>query len=97
MSEQQEQTGKSIGMSIGKFEIGMGTMVFVYATLSPMIGRFFPILEPDVLYGLWPVLLLMLGPIMVLGGASLLKPWRWPLLAHIPLIAWFASVWYVMT
>ncbi len=59
----------TIWTSIGRFEIGMGTLVFVYATLSPMIGRFFPILEPDALYGLWPVLLLMLGPIMMLGGS----------------------------
>lgn len=96
MNEQRQQSEQSIGVSIGKFEIGMGTLVFVYATLSPMIGRFFPILEPDVLYGLWPVLLLMLGPIMVLGGASLLKNWRWPIVAHIPLVAWFAIVWYVL-
>jgi hypothetical protein len=88
---------RTTGTSIGKLEIGMGTFVFVYATLSPMIGRFFPILEPDVLYGLWPVFLLMLGPIMVLGGASLLKGWRWPIIAHIPLIAWFGTVWYVLT
>ena len=87
---------KTIWTSLGRFEIGMGTLVFVYATLSPMIGRFFPILEPDVLYGLWPVLLLMLGPLMVLGGASLLKAWRWPMLAHIPLVAWFAAIWYVL-
>ena len=86
----------TIWESIGRFEIGMGTLVFVYATLSPMIGRFFPVLEPDTLYGLWPVLLLMLGPIMVLGGASLLKAWRWPILAHIPLVAWIAVISYVL-
>ena len=34
---------KTIWTSLGRFEIGMGTLVFVYATLSPMIGRFFPI------------------------------------------------------
>jgi hypothetical protein len=89
-----EQT--TFGESLGKVEIGFGTLVFVYATLSPMIGRFFPALEPDVLYGLWPVLLLMLGPILVLGGASLLKRWRWPLLAHIPLVLWAGTVWYVL-
>jgi hypothetical protein len=85
------------GISIGKFEIGMGTLVFVYATLSPMIGRFFPVLEPDAFYGLWPVMLLMLGPILVLGGASLLKHWRWPLLAHLPLAAWIAITFFAFT
>ena len=87
----------TIRSSIGRFEIGMGTLVFIYATLSPMIGRFFPILEPDALYGLWPVLLLMLGPIMVLGGASLLKSWRWPILAHVPLVAWISVIGYALT
>jgi hypothetical protein len=77
-----------LGARIGKAEIGIGTLVFVYATLSPMIGRFAPALEPDALYGLWPVMLLMLGPLFVLGGASLLKAWRWPLVAHLPLVAW---------
>ena len=78
-----------LGMSVGRLEIGLGTLVFVYATLSPMIGRFLPALEPDAFYGLWPVMLLMLGPLMVLGGASLMMRWRWPLLAHLPLVAWF--------
>ena len=87
---------KNLGEAIGRLEIGLGTLVFVYATLSPMIGRFFPVLEPDVLYGLWPVLLLMLGPILVLGGASLLKRWRWPFLAHLPVVLWAGSVWYVL-
>jgi hypothetical protein len=87
---------KNLNESIGRFEIGTGTLIFIYATLSPMIGRFFPVLEPDVLYGLWPVLLLMLGPIFVLGGASLLKGWRWPLLAHIPLVIWVGSIWYLL-
>lgn len=90
-------TDKSPKLSLGRFEIGMGTLVFVYATLSPMIGRFLPALEPDAFYGLWPVVLLMLGPLMVLGGASLLKDWRWPLLAHLPLIAWVAVVWYAFS
>jgi hypothetical protein len=90
-------TDQSPAHSIGRFEIGMGTLVFVYATLSPMIGRFLPALEPEEFYGLWPVMLLMLGPLMVLGGASLLKGWRWPLLAHLPLLAWFAGVGYVFT
>jgi hypothetical protein len=79
---------ESPGTRIGRLEIGIGTLVFVYATLSPMIGRFAPALEPDALYGLWPVMLLMLGPLFVLGGASLLKGWRWPFLAHLPLFAW---------
>ena len=83
-----EDSKDSLSTSIGKFEIGMGTLVFVYASLSPMIGRLLPILEPDILYGLWPVMLLLLGPILVLGGASLLKDWRWPVLAHLPLLAW---------
>ena len=87
---------KTTAQSIGRFEIGFGTLVFVYATLSPMIGRFFPILEPDVLFGLWPLLLLMLGPILVLGGASLLKDWRWPLLAHLPILLWFGATWYLL-
>ena len=87
---------KNPAEGIGKFEIGGGTLVFIYATLSPMIGRFFPVLEPDVLYGLWPVLLLMLGPILVLGGASLLKHWRWPLLAHLPLVIWIGVTWYLL-
>ncbi len=87
---------KSPAEAIGRFEIGGGTLVFIYATLSPMIGRFFPVLEPDVLYGLWPVLLLMLGPILVLGGASLLKHWRWPLIAHIPLLVWAGATWYLL-
>ena len=86
---------KDIRQSIGKFEIGFGTLVFVYATLSPMLGRFFPVLEPDMLFGLWPVLLLALGPILVLGGASLMKRWRWPLVAHIPLFLWAGATWYL--
>ena len=85
-----QDTRDSLSVSIGKFEIGMGTLVFVYASMSPMIGRLLPLLEPDILYGLWPVMLLLLGPILVLGGASLLKSWRWPLLAHLPLAAWIA-------
>jgi hypothetical protein len=76
------------GVAIGKAEIGLGVLVFVYATLSPMIGQFLPALEPDALYGLWPVMLLLLGPTLVLGGASLLKQWRWPLIAHLPLLGW---------
>ena len=83
--------------SLGRFEIGFGTLVFVYATLSPMIGRFFPVLEPDVLFGLWPLLLLMLGPTLVLGGASLLKGWRWPAVAHIPLVLWIGVTWYALS
>ena len=59
---------KSINESIGRFEIAAGVILFVYATLSPMIGRFFPILEPDSLFGLWPLLLLMLGPIFAAQG-----------------------------
>ena len=83
--------GKSpTGVAIGKAEIGLGTVVFVYATLSPMIGQFLPALEPDAFYGLWPVMLLLLGPALVLGGASLLKQWRWPLIAHLPLLGWAA-------
>ena len=87
----------TIRSSIGRFEIGMGTLVFIYATLSPMIGRFFPILEPDALYGLWPVLLLLLGVIMVLVGGSWRKSWRWPILAHVPLVAWIAVIGYALT
>ena len=94
MTEDTRQPERSLRHSAGRIEIGLGTLAFVYATLSPMIGRFFPILEPDTLYGIWPVMLLMLGPIMVLGGASLLKGWRWPLFAHLPLVAWAVLTWY---
>ena len=87
-------TDRKPRQSLGRFEIGTGTLVFVYATLSPMIGRLLPALEPDAFYGLWPVMLLMLGPSMVLGGASLLKGWRGPLIAQWPLIAWVAVTWY---
>lgn len=93
MSDTRDQAGKTVRHAIGRFEIGMGTLVFVYATLSPMLGRFFPVLEPDALYGMWPVMLLMLGPILVLGGASLLKDWRQPILAHLPLLGWVAVTW----
>ena len=82
MTEQEKKPAESLG----RFEIGFGTLVFVYATL----------LEPDVLFGLWPLLLLMLGPIFVLGGASLLKGWRWPAVAHIPLVLWIGVAWYLL-
>lgn len=90
-----DKTPSNLKESAGKFEIGAGTLVFVYATLSPMIGRFFPILEPDRLYGLWTLMLLLLGPTLVLGGAAFLKNWRLPLIAHIPLLLWIGIAWNV--
>lgn len=76
----------------GRFEIGTGVLVFVFGTLSPMISRFYPALEPDVLFGIWPLVLLLTGALMVLAGGRLLSGKKWPWLYHAPLLAWVLFV-----
>ena len=66
-------SGPPPGMLIAKIEIGFGGLLFVYATLLPMIGRFVPALEPDTLYGLWPILLMVGGLALIGAGAGIIK------------------------
>ena len=86
------ETPRSIAESVGRLEIGTGVLVFVFGTLSPMISRFYPALEPDVLFGLWPLVLLLTGALMVLAGGRLLGDKKWPWLYHAPLVAWMLIV-----
>ena len=88
MSDEQ----RSLPESIGRLEIGTGVLVFVFGTLSPMISRFYPALEPDVLFGLWPLVLLLTGALMVLAGGRLLSRKKWPWLYHGPLVVWVLIV-----
>lgn len=83
---------RSIAEHVGRFEIGTGVLVFVFGTLSPMISRFYPALEPEVLFGLWPLVLLLTGALMVLAGGRLLGKKKWPWLYHGPLVAWLIFV-----
>lgn len=83
---------RSTAQSVGRFEIGTGVLVFIFGTLSPMISRFYPALEPDVLFGLWPLVLLMTGALMVLAGGRLLGTKKWPWVYHVPLVAWIVFV-----
>ena len=87
---------RSRAVSLGRFEVGSGVLVFVYGTLSPMISRFYPALEPDVLFGLWPLVLLTTGALMVLAGGRLVGGRRWPWLFHLPLAAWVLFVGLVL-
>jgi hypothetical protein len=79
---------RSVTESIGRIEIAAGVILFVYATLSPMISRFYPFLEPDVMFGLWPLTLLFTGFGLVVAGGRLIKAPRWPWAWHLPLVAW---------
>ena len=79
---------KSTNEMIGRLEIAAGVVLFVYATLSPMISRFYPALEPDVMFGLWPLILLFTGFGLVVAGGRLIKARRWPWIGHLPLAAW---------
>ena len=88
MSEER----RSLSEAIGRFEIGTGVLVFVFGTLSPMISRFYPALEPDVLFGIWPLVLLLTGALMVLSGGRLLGKKKWPWAFHVPLVAWVVFV-----
>jgi hypothetical protein len=84
------EPAKSTKEVIGRFEIAAGVLLFIYATLSPMISRFYPFLEPDVMFGLWPLILLFTGFGLVFAGGRLMKASRWPWLWHLPLVAWVA-------
>lgn len=91
MSEETEKRAPDpVQVAIGKAEIAAGVLLFVYATLSPMISRFYPSLEPDLLFGLWPMILLFTGFGLVIAGGRLVKGARWPYLWHIPLLLWVA-------
>jgi hypothetical protein len=76
--------------AIGRFEIAAGVLLFIYATLSPMISRFYPVLEPEVMFGLWPLVLLFTGFGLVAAGGRLVSGKKWPFLWHVPLAVWIA-------
>ena len=82
------EPAKSTTERIGRIEIGAGVLLFVYATLSPMVSRFYPFLEPEVAFGLWPLILLFTGFGLVFAGGRLIKADRLPWLWHAPLLAW---------
>jgi hypothetical protein len=82
-----------LSVAIGRVEIGLGLLLFVYGTLSPMVGRFYPSLEPDILYGLWPLFLIFGGVALVVSGAGFFKGGRWQLLMHLPLVGWLVMMW----
>jgi len=86
---------RQIETRFGRLEIALGVLVFVYATLTPMLGRIYPVLEPEVLFGFWPVLLMFLGLSLVAAGAGLVKERRWPYLFHVPLIGWIVAAWWL--
>jgi hypothetical protein len=86
---------RSVSVAIGRAEIGLGFLLFIYGTLSPMVGRLYPGLEPNVLYGFWPLFLIFGGVALVASGAGLFRNWRWPYLLHIPLVAWLLIGWQV--
>ena len=95
MTEKEESNdNRPIGLAIAKTEIGLGLLVFVYATLSPMIGQMYPALEPDVLYGLWPLVLMFAGLWLVVAGGGIIKYRRWSVLMHVPLVIWLVFSWY---
>lgn len=95
MTENEESSNnKGPGYAIARVEIGLGLLVFVYATLSPMIGQMYPALEPDVLYGLWPLVLMFAGLWLVVAGGGIIKYPHWSLLMHLPLVVWLVFSWY---
>jgi hypothetical protein len=86
---------RRLQISIARAEIALGLLVFVYATLSPMLGRLLPALEPDALYGLWPLILMFGGLWLVVAGGGVLRYERWSFLMHVPLLIWIIFVGYV--
>ena len=88
--------GRSTPESLGRLEIGSGVLLFVYGTLSPMITRFYPVLEPDVLFGLWPLVLILTGALLVAAGGRLVRGKRWPWLYHVPLATWLLCVVFLL-
>lgn len=94
---EQTSSNKGPGLTLARVEIGLGLLIFVYATLSPMIGQMWPVLEPDVLYGLWPLVLMFAGLWLVVAGGGIIKYPRWSLLMHLPLVVWLGFSWYAFS